>query len=148
MTDDRRTYRIEQLGRPQRNGVQYNEEVASLDGLVTHHPGGNRNIRMQEGLILRAENPARRSHAYLSGDFEEVINGCVDRYDTLQPDQVLLVKDFILDDPEPPRGTSARAVDIPSPASGHVTSVRANAGIVAIVARAHGTGLDTLRPQH
>src|SRR3546814_5851612 len=85
MTDDRRTYRIEQLGRPQDNGVQYNEQVASLEGLVTHHPGGNRNIRMQEGSILRAENPARRSHAYVGGDFEEVINGRVDRYDTLRP---------------------------------------------------------------
>src|SRR3546814_3394214 len=28
MTDDRRTYRIEQLGRPRNNGAQYNEEVA------------------------------------------------------------------------------------------------------------------------
>src|SRR3546814_12903971 len=82
-----------QLGRPQDNGVRYNEQVASLEGLVTHHPGGNRNIRMQEGSILRAENPARRSHAYVGGDFEEVINGRVDRYDTLRPDQVLLVKD-------------------------------------------------------
>lgn len=145
MTDDRRTYRIEQLGRPRRNGVQYNEEVASLDGLVTHHPGGNRNIRMQESLILRAENPARRSHAYISGDFEEVINGRVDRYDTLQPDQVLLVKDFILEDPEPPRGTSARAVDIPSPASGYVNSVRANAGFVEIMDREDGTVIARLR---
>lgn len=145
MTDDRRTYRIEQLGRPQHNGVQYNEEVASLEGLVTHHPGGNRNIRMREGSILRAENPARRSHAYISGDFEEVINGRVDRYDTLQPDQVLLVKDFILEDPQPPRGTSARAVDIPSPASGYVNSVRANAGFVEIMDREGGTVIARLR---
>src|SRR3546814_12508197 len=130
MTDDRRTYRIEQLGRPQRNGVQYNEEVASLDGLVTHHPGGNRNIRMQEGLILRAENPARRSHAYLSGDFEEVINGRVDRYDTIQPDQVPLVKDFILEDPEHRHGTSARALDIHSQYSGSLHMFRQNARFV------------------
>src|SRR3546814_16615861 len=85
---------------------------------------------MQEGSILRAENPARRSHAYVGGDFEDVINGRVDRYDTLRPDQVLLVKDFILEDPAPPRNTSARAVDIPSPASGYVTCVRPYAGLV------------------
>src|SRR3546814_2463988 len=87
MTDDRSTYRIEQPGRPRNNGAQYNEEVASLEGLVTHHPGGNRNIRMQEGSILRAENPARRSHAYIGSDFEEVINSRVDRYDTLRSEE-------------------------------------------------------------
>lgn len=145
MTDDRRTYRIEQLGRPKSNGVQYNEEVASLEGLVTHHPGGNRNIRMQEGSILRAENSARRSHAYISGDFEEVIDGRVDRYDTLRPDQVLLVKDFILEDPEPPRNTSARAVDIPAPTSGYVSSVRPNAGFVEITDREGGMVIARLR---
>src|SRR3546814_7027653 len=133
MTDDRRTYRIEQLGRPQDNGVQYNEQVASLEGLVTHHPGGNRNIRMQEGSILRAENPARRSHAYVGGDFEEVINGRVDRYDTLRPDQVLLVKDFILEDPEPPRNPSAREIAIPSPGSGDDNRGRTSAGFVEIM---------------
>src|SRR3546814_1153761 len=106
MTEDRRTDRIEQLGRPRNNGAQYNEEVASLEGLVTHHPGGNRNIRMQEGSILRAENPARRSHAYIGSDFEEVINSRVDRYDTLRADQVLLVKDFILEDPRSEEHTS------------------------------------------
>src|SRR3546814_1868410 len=123
MTDDRRTYRIEQLGRPQDNGVQYNEQVASLEGLVTHHPGGNRNIRMQEGSILRAENPARRSHAYVGGDFEEVINGLVDRYYTLRPDHFLLVTYFILAYSEPPRNTRSIAVDLPSPSSCFFNSV-------------------------
>src|SRR3546814_2384546 len=61
------------------------------------------------------------------------LNGRVDRYDTLRPDQVLLVKDFMLEDPEPPRNTSARAVDIPSPASGYVNSVRPYAGFVEIM---------------
>src|SRR3546814_12374739 len=73
MTDDRRTYRIEQLGRPRNNSAQYNEEVASLEGLVTHHPGGIRNIRMQERSILKPINPARRSHASPNIDFEAVI---------------------------------------------------------------------------
>src|SRR3546814_15069941 len=100
---------------------------------------------MQEGSILRAENPARRSHAYVGGDFEEVINGRVDRYDTLRPDQVLLVKDFILEDPEPPRNTSARAVDIPSPASGYVNSVRPYAGFVEIMDHEGGTVIARLR---
>lgn len=145
MADDRRTYRVEQLGQPQPNGVQQNQEVTSLEGLVTHHPGNNRNIRMQEGEILRAENPARRSHAYVSGDFEEVIDNRVDRYDTLQPGQTLLVKDFILEDPNPPRGTSARAVDIPSPTAGYINSVRPNAGFVEIMDREGGDVIARLR---
>src|SRR3546814_9796182 len=99
---------------------------------------------MQEGSILRAENPARRSHAYIGSDFEEVINSRVDRYDTLRADQVLLVKDFILEDPDPPLGTSARAVDIPSPASGYVNSVRSNAGFVEIRSEEHTSELQSL----
>src|SRR3546814_1060201 len=62
MTDDRRTYRIEQIVRPRNNGAQYNEEVASMEGLVPHHPGGNRNSCMQEGANMQAETHARRSH--------------------------------------------------------------------------------------
>lgn len=145
MEDDRRVYRIEQLGRPQANGIQQNEEVDSLEGLVTHHPGANRNIRMQDATILQAENPARRSHGYISGDFEEVIDNRVDRYGTLQPGQMLLVKDFILEDPSPPRGTSARAVDVPSPTPGYVSSVRPNAGFVEIMDREDGVVIARLR---
>lgn len=145
MADDRRTYRLEQLGRPQRNGVQQNEGVTSLEGLVTHHPGENRGIRMEAGEIRQAERPARRSHAYISGDFEEVIDNRVDRYGTLQPGQVLLVKDFILEDPSPPRGVNARAVDIPSPTAGYVNSVRPAAGFVEIMDRQGGTVIARLR---
>lgn len=145
MADDRRTYRVEQLGRPRPNGVQHNEDVNSLEALVTHHPGQNRNIRMQEGEILQAEDPARRSHAYIGGDFEEVIDNRVDRYDTLKPGQVLLVKDFILEDPNPPRGTTARAVDVPSPTGGYVNSVRPAGGFVEIMDREGGTVVARLR---
>jgi hypothetical protein len=145
MADDRRTYRLEQLGRPRSNGVQQNEEVASLEALVTHHPGANRNIRMQGGEVMRAENPARRSHAYISGDFEEVIDNRVDRYGTLKPAQVLLVKDFILEDPSPRPGTSARAVDVPSPTDGYVNSVRPAGGFVEIMDREGGAVVARLR---
>lgn len=144
--DDRRTYRIQQLGRPQPpRGEQWNEDVAFLEGLVTHHPGANRNIHMQDGVILDRQRPGRRSHAYISGDFEEIIDSRVDRYDTLQPDQVLLVKDFILEDPAPPEGTSARAVDVPSPTAGYVSVVRAGGGFVEIMDRENGTVVARLR---
>src|SRR3546814_12317193 len=103
---------------------------------------------MQEGSILRAENPARRSHAYIGSDFEEVINSRVDRYDTLRADQVLLVKDFILEDPDPPLGTSARAVDIPSPASGYVNSVRSRSEARRVGKECVGTGRSRWSPYH
>src|SRR3546814_4725308 len=100
---------------------------------------------MQEGAIVRVEIPAGRSHVYIDSDCEEVSNSRVDRYDTLRADQVLLVKDFILEDPDPALGTSARAVDIPSPASGYVNSVRSNAGFVEIMDHEGGTVIARLR---
>lgn len=99
MQDAPRTYRIQQLGRPDSSGIQTNGPVDSLDDLVTHHPGANRHIRMEDGKIQGAENEGRRSYAYISGDFEEIIDSRVDRYGSLAPDQILLVKDFILEDP-------------------------------------------------
>lgn len=131
MQDAPRTYRIEQLGRPDARQVQSNEPVDSLAGLVTHHPGANRHIRMENGAIHGAENPYRRSHAFISGDFEEVIDARVDKYGSLGRDQVLLVKDFILEDPSRDRG-SARAVGVPSPVDGYVSRISTAAGMVEI----------------
>lgn len=145
MQDAPRTYRIKQLGRPDAAGVQRNEAVSSLDGLVTHHPEANRRIRMQDGVIGLAENAHRRSYAFISGDFEEVIDARVDKYRRLDADQVLLVKDFILEDPAPPRGTSARGVDVPAPVQGYVSNVRASAGMVEISDRQSGEVLARVR---
>ena len=132
MQDAPRTYRIEQLGRPDARQVQSNEPVESLEGLVTHHPGANRRIRMEDGVIRGAENPHRRSHAFIGGDFEEVIDSRVDKYGSLEREQILLVKDFILEDPLPAYGTSSRAVGVPSPIDGYVSRISTSAGMVEI----------------
>ena len=145
MQEAPRTYRIQQLGRPDSSEVQANEPVSSLEDLVTHHPGANRRIRMEEGRIEGGENEDRRSYAFISGDFEEVIDARVDRYGSLGRDQVLLVKDFILEDPAPARGTSARAVDVPSPVDGYVTRVRDSGGMVEISDRPGGNVLARVR---
>src|SRR3546814_672534 len=57
----------------------------------------------------------------------------------------MFVKVFSLEDPKPPRNTSARAVDIPSPASGYVNSVRPYAGFVEIMDHEGGTVIARLR---
>lgn len=146
MADDKRTYHLEQLGRPQPpRGLQENEDVTSLGDLVTHHPGNNRNIRMQDGEILGAERPERRSHAYIDGQFQEVIDSRVDKYGSLKKDQVLLVKDFILEDSSPAAGQSARAVDMPSPTAGYISRVSTSGGMVEIMDRQGGDVIARLR---
>lgn len=146
MDDAPRTFKVLQLGRPQgARGTQANEDVGSIEDLVTHHPGANRHIHLMDGVVLGRERPERRSHAYISGDFEEIIDSRVDRYGTLRADQVLLVKDFILEDPAAPRGRNPRAVDVPSPTGGYVSSVRAKAGFVEITDGRDGAVMVRLR---
>lgn len=40
------SYRMLQLGAPDRNRVQRNEVFNDLEGLVTHHPDYNRNAQL------------------------------------------------------------------------------------------------------
>src|SRR3546814_17150675 len=51
----------------------------------------------------------------------------------------------MLEEPDPPRNTSARAVDIPSPASGYLNSVRPYDGFVEIMDHEGGTVIARLR---
>lgn len=51
-----------------------------------------------DGIIKDAERPKSRSHAFIGGKFQEVKMHRTDEYGSLKPDQVLLIKDFILDD--------------------------------------------------
>src|SRR5690606_20190627 len=132
-------------GRPDARQVQLNEGVDSLEGLVTHQPGASRRIRMADGVIQGAENPHRRSHAFIGGDFEEIIDLRVDKYGSLDRDQVLLVKDFILEDPSPARGKSARSVGVPSPVDGYISRISAAAGMVEISDHADGRVLARVR---
>ena len=54
-----------------------------------------------------------------------------DEYDVLKPDQVLLIKDFILEDVIPGR-VSTRAVDVPAPFSGVISLRDDKNGLVEI----------------
>lgn len=123
-------YLVRQLGGPDANGHQWNVPVTDLDSLVTHHPGANHRARLEDGVPVGAENSLRRSHAVVGGEFQEVQVRRTDRYDSLGAHQVLLIKDFILDDPT---ATDSRRVDVPAPAAGVIGRVDARNGVVDIL---------------
>ena len=91
-------------------------QVHDFDALITHHPKANRNAELIDGRTEKVERPVRRAHAWIAGDFQEVEMRRTDEYGVLKPDQVLLIKDFILEDVIPGR-VSTRAVDVPAPFS-------------------------------
>lgn len=145
----RTTYRIIQLGPPREpHGLQGNEPVPGFDNLVTHHPGTNRNARMEEGVIVGGER--HRAHAYVGGRLEEVehvreVNGRIRQYG-LSGSQVLLKKDFILEHPERhAMSDAARGVDVPSPVSGHIGARRDAEGLVEILDRPGGEVIARVR---
>lgn len=142
------TYRVIQLGAPREpNGHQANEAVADFDGLVTHHPRANRHARMQEGVVVNGE--AGRTFAIVGGEIEEVDIGQAGRTRGLAPDQVLLKKDFILEDPEQPHmSVAARSVDVPSPVAGYVGRVNQHQGLVDIYDRLEGEVIARVRHMH
>ena len=131
------TYRIHQLGPPRdregelvrvhRTGVQLNEPVTGFDSLVLHHPGDNRATRMQDGLF--AGGKADRAYGFIGGQLQDVefhrhVKGEFRTYG-LQPDQVLLKKDFILSHPDmDPMSDRGRSVPVPSPVAGVVGARR------------------------
>jgi len=152
MDQQPRTFRVEQLGPPRgASGAQANETVSNLDDLVTHHPGGNRDANMLDGRIRGVEDQkpnyrgGDRSYAYIDGEFQEVIDRSTDRYGSLKQDQVLLVKDFILEDPAPAQDGSARSIGVPSPATGYVSRVVASGGMVEIMDRKGGDVIARVR---
>lgn len=150
MTDDQTqsTYRIIQLGPPRPpNGLQSNEPVTDFDSLVTHHPGANRDAVMQDGVIIRGQ--PGRSHAYIGGELQEIEIARNGRDFGLNPDQVLVKKDFILEDPNHPyMSRTARAVDVPAPVAGYVGRVSEREGLVDILDRQGGDVIARIRHMH
>ena len=133
-----------------RHGAR-NEQADSFDDLVTHHPRANQNIRMRDGEIAEAEDMrpgyrgGNRSYAFIGGEFQEIIDSESDRYRNLRQDQVLVSKDFILEDLEPAAGRTARQVDVPSPVAGYVNAVNRNAGFVEIMDQRGGDVIARVR---
>ena len=142
------TYRVIQLGAPREpDGRQSNEVVTDFDSLVTHHPRANRHARMQDGEVINGE--AGRAFAIIGGEVEEVEIGQPGRMRGLMPDQVLLKKDFILEDPgQPPMSVDARSVDVPSPVAGYVGRINQRQGLVDIYDRLDGEVIARVRHMH
>lgn len=134
----RTTYRVIQ------KGLTVNEPVTDFDSLVTHHPGDNRNARMVDGVIVRAE--AGRRHAYVGGEIQEIESARPGNSYGLKPDQVLLKKDFIIEHPaHPTMSDNARDVPVPSPMAGYIGRVDAAQGLVDIYDRKDGDVIARVR---
>lgn len=142
------TYRVTQLGAPREpDGLQSNETVTDFDSLVTHHPNANRHAHMLDGRIVNGE--PGRTHAIVGGEIEEIEMAQPGRTHNLGPNQVLLKKDFILEDPDqPPMSIAARAVDVPSPVAGYIGRVNERQGLVDIYDRQDGEVIARIRHMH
>ncbi|MFL0335916.1 XVIPCD domain-containing protein [Stenotrophomonas maltophilia] len=130
-------YRLTQLHSPARG----NQPVADLDGLVTHHPGSNARARVVDGVPVGVENPRTRSYGVVGGEIEELETRRTDggSRSALGPDQVLLTKDFMLEDSRiAAGGRGVRSVDVPSPFSGYINRVNPALGVVDIYDRKGG----------
>src|SRR3546814_2486320 len=90
------------------------------DDVATHHPNTNFNAQMVDGILRNVERPQRRSHAFIDGEYQETETPRTDEDHSLKPDQVLLIKDFILED-VPAAGVRTRVVDVPAPVAGYVS---------------------------
>lgn len=130
-------YRLTQLHSPQRG----NQPVADLEELVTHHPGSNARARVEDGVPVGVEDPRRRSYGVIGGEIQELETRRTDggQASALGEDQVLLTKDFMLEDSRiPPGGRGVREVDVPSPFAGYVGRVYPAMGTVDIYDRQGG----------
>lgn len=135
-------YQVTQSGRAPAGTFVPNGPVADLDSLHTHHPKRNFSGGLVGGLPVNAENTTTRSYAVIGGEFQEVLDHRVDKYRSLHPDQVLLIKDFILDDTTV---ADTRRVDVPSPVAGVVGRVDVPNGVVDVHETADGPVVARIR---
>lgn len=119
-----------------------NRPVEDLEGLVIHHPVSNAGAQVVDGVPVNVENPRTRSYGVIGGEIQELETRRTDGgpASALRQDQVLLVKDFMLEDSRiPSGGAGVRAVDVPSPVAGYVARVDSNGfGAVDIYDRQGG----------
>ncbi|QJD67608.1 peptidoglycan DD-metalloendopeptidase family protein [Xanthomonas campestris pv. badrii] len=136
-------YRVIQLEWDAKKGYT-NEPVENFDGLVTHHPNSNRFAHLVNGSAVGGE--PGRTVGLIGGEMQEIEVAKPDRSYGLRPDQVLLKKDFILEDSRSPTGPASRALDVPSPVAGLVSAVDATGGLVEVRDRQGGDVI--LRVRH
>lgn len=136
-------YRLIQLEWNARRGL-FNDAVPNFEELVTHHPHSNRNATIQDGVVVGGE-PGRR-HGMVGGEIQEIEVATPQNAYGLGPDQVLLKKDFMLEDSRiASGGAGVRNVDVPSPIAGYVGQVYANQGRVDILDREGGEVIARIR---
>jgi len=100
-------------------GANINIPVPDFEGLVTHHPGDNRGAHLANGVVVGGQ--VDRSQALVGGEVQEIEARTPGNSFGLAPDQVLLKKDFILEDSRISQGRpGARHVDVPSPLTGYI----------------------------
>src|SRR3546814_181053 len=138
-----RAYKIKQYFYDAERGER-NTEVRSYDDLATHHPKSNFNAQMVDGILRNVERPQRRSHAFIDGEYQETETPRTDEYHSLKPDQVLLIKDFILED-VPAAGVRTRVVDVPAPVAGYVSRRDDRNGVVEIADNPGGNVVARIR---
>lgn len=143
MTENARTYQVKQYSYDGEHGER-NTDVRSYDDLATHHPMANFNARMVDGALRNVERPERRSHAFIDGKYQEVEMLRTDEYRSLKPHQVLLIKDFILEDVLE-GGQRTRSVDVPAPTAGHVSRRDDGNGVVEITDKPGGDVIARIR---
>lgn len=140
---DRRNYRVAQLYDRKTGNVA----VREFEGLVTHHPISNAGAEIKGGLPTEVEDARHRSYGLIGGKLEELETRQSDaKSSAIGPDQVLLIKDFILEDSRiAPFGRGARDVDVPAPFAGYVGRVIPGQGLVDILDRKDGELLARIR---
>jgi len=112
-----------------------NQAVDASRLLVTHHPIANARAHLKDAQILMTEDGIRREYAIISGRIEEVESQRTDRgaLHAVQKDQVLLIKDFMLEDSTLPRfSRGVRDVDVPAPVAGYIGHINRAGGVVDI----------------
>lgn len=136
-------YRVMQLEWDATDGY-HNEHVGDLDGLVTHHPNSNKRAHLVDGAVEGGQ--PGRAFGVVGGEIQEIEIARAGRDFGLRPDQVLIKKDFMLEDPRLPTGPGSRSLDVPSPVAGVVGTVNARSGLVDVLDREHGDVI--LRVRH
>ena len=124
--------------------VARNTAVTDFESLVTHHPADNSSARTIDGVVIRGEEGRR--HAVIGGEIQEIEVQTRGNTYGLKPDQVLIKKDFMLEDSRiVPFGRGVRDVDLPSPVAGYVGARRDGEGLVDIYDREGGDVIARVR---
>ena len=152
MTDEQATPAAEAEELPHyrliQKGVTVNIPASDLESLVTHHPGANRNAVFRDGVPVGVENADRRSYGMVGGELQELETRRTDggARSVLGENQVLLIKDFMLEDSRiRSGGVGVRDVDVPSPVAGYVGRRIDDQGLVEIYDRQGGDVVARMR---